>query len=1134
VAFVRIAHTKYGGENTFSMPAIDTTGANLIVLMVSHYADSDPPSVGDNKGNTANFVGLVPQIESGVISRERMYYCLNPNVGTGHVFTVTEGAGGSFYGSACVAAFSGAATSAGLDGQAGANDVGVTSIAPPTITPTQPGDLIVSGFGTSGTVSSLAAAGFTISDTTAINAYGNTQSASLAYQEQGAAAPITATWTWTPAARATTTVAAFKAATVSQSGSGEGVFGALAAEGSGYMPLLITGQGVLGALLASGSDTINPILVGEGWLGALSASGTGNAQTPGYLVGAHTKVAAEVTGTTPAIDTSGADLLVANITQYAASVTATFTDSKGNAWTPLPVRAGLGAREQLVYCQGGSINVGTGHTFTLAGGDSFYGSIQVAAFRGSAGGHTAAAGTVATSATSIQPGAVTPSLSGSLVVSGMQQADNSVGTTIGDGFTVLEILTPIAGVTSGGALAYLIQSGPTQPVNPTWSWTGSAWECAASIAVFPAVVSENFVNGSGALGALAATASGGMAMLADGAGVLPSIIAEGIGGMAGDGSGFGLLGPLSASGVIVQPNFITGEGVFGPLGASGTGASTQEIVGRMVIRPAGKAFVLDIADHSLLLHRVPGTVPAPAAFPLIATVTIAGSSYTFQEIDGVDLGDYEDPAGHFTQHCNKVTHPGLPFMTVFFRPDADGSRQEVLFELGRCFSGPAANMAAYTAVISRADGTVLATFNVPRHDWFSRWRWYSVERPARTTAAALMAAGLIPKYDFSLIAGKPPAMQGAATYAPMGLAGQSPDMSTGGGGAEIGPVTTFQAEWIATGNASSYRSMIAQAEAAGTWSFNHRDETTNGPLNAVTYPHASIQSADAATPLLAMISPNHWDTPHQPALNYLPFLLTGDPYYLEGMQFQANSTIFFQPWTFRPTFNVFDAIRAWAWSTRTMACCAKVTPDTVPPWLLPKSYFKANLDGNRDYVMATYVNRGIEPYITHRTFERKFGDGDPTSPEGTYTQPYMEAYCAIVLNWIAAMFPSEPLWMQAAVWKGDQGVKRTNGTSGWNRSIVSPYRQYLRLSTADPWLSWADSWALTASRFGFNPTADPNVMLDTVTFEYPQIWYAAIAPLAGMGVSGADACATWLRGQIQAQNAALTPGAVQHKWCIST
>ena len=29
------------------------------------------------------------------------------------------------------------------------------------------------------------------------------------------------------------------------------------------------------------------------------------------------------------------------------------------------------------------------------------------------------------------------------------------------------------------------------------------------------------------------------------------------------------------------------------------------------------------------------------------------------------------------------------------------------------------------------------------------------------------------------------------------------------------------------------------------------------------------------------------DTSHEPALNYLPFMLTGDPYYLEGLQFQA-------------------------------------------------------------------------------------------------------------------------------------------------------------------------------------------------------------------------------------------------------
>ena len=1128
MAYALLAHTALATETGGTTPAIDTTGADLLVVLVTQYSDSTPPSLSDSKGNTwtarPRYIGRFTQV--------RLYYCRGGSVGAGHTFSLSVG--DSFYGTIEVAAFSGSVASPfEADVFSNAGSLSVTSLATGSLTPSMSGSLLIAGIDPGDGTGLSIDSGFAITDFKA-PVSGQNQGGGLAYLIQGAAAPVNPTFSWTLAQDCVATLAVFQGALSSNDVNGGGTFGALLGEGLLVIPNTLDGVGLFGPLSATATNTQTPFLTGEGWLGGLSASGTGNAQTPGFQLVAHTAAATNTTGTTAAIDTGGADLLVANVTQYQASALGVLSDSKGNTWTPLTARSGAGARDRLFYCQGAGISVGAGHTFTLTQSDSFYGSLQVAAFRGSGGGATAEAGAVATAVTSIRPGTVLPTQPGALIVSGMVPMDGTSGVTIADGFTITDYTPWTSGVTEGGALAYLIQSGPTQPVNPTWSWTGSAWETAASIAVFNAVLSENLLTGSGGLGALAADGVGGMAATLDGGGTFPSIFAEGVGGMQGDASGSGLFGPLSAAGIIVQPNFVTGEGTFGPLGASGTGAATQALIGKFLMRPAGKAFVLDTVDHSLALHKVPGTAPAPASFPLTATITIGGMSYPFHEVDGTDLGDYQDPLGAFTQHCIRAVNPGLPDFRTYFRNDADGSRNEVVFELGSIFSGTPANMASYTAVITRDDGTVLATFNVPRHDWFSRWRWYSAERPARTTAAALQAANLIPKFDFSLIAGHPPAMQGAATYAPMGLAGQGNDMSAGGGGPEIGPVTQFQGEWLATGNASSYRSMIAQAEAAGTWSWHHRDEGTGAPLNAITYPHASIQSADAATPVLAKIAPNNWDTPHQPALNYLPFLLTGDPYYLEGLQFQANSTIYHQPWTFRPTYNVFDAIRAWAWSTRTMACAAKVTPDTVPAWLLPKSYFKQNLDGNRDYVMATFVNRGIEPYITHRTFERQFGDGDPSSPAGTYTQPYMEAYCGIVLNWIAAMFPTEPLWMQAAVWKGDQGVKRTNGTSGWNRAYVSPYRQYLRVSTADPWLNWADSWALTASRFGFDPAADSSVMQDPITFDYPQIWYAAIAPLASMGVPGAAECATWLRGQIQAQNNALSPGAVQHKWCIST
>src|SRR6185436_15976829 len=59
----------------------------------------------------------------------------------------------------------------------------------------------------------------------------------------------------------------------------------------------------------------------------------------------------------------------------------------------------------------------------------------------------------------------------------------------------------------------------------------------------------------------------------------------------------------------------------------------------------------------------------------------------------------------------------------------------------------AANLPAYTATITRRDGTT-ATVEAPSgHYWFGRWRWQSAPRPVRRTYAQLAAQNLIPHFD---------------------------------------------------------------------------------------------------------------------------------------------------------------------------------------------------------------------------------------------------------------------------------------------------------------------------------------------------------------------------------------------------
>lgn len=190
-----------GGAST----AIDTTGANLIVLSVSSYAGGTGLTVSDSKGNT--WTPLTQK--SGVNARCRLYYCASPVVGTGHTFSVT---GTGIYPAFDALAFSGAAASP-FDVENGATASGVTSVQPGSVMPSANGELIVTGMCSDGTFASGPSvdSGFTLDAwlgyTASVNMGGGG-----AYLVQTTAAAVNPTWSWSTARGAVAVVAAFKAA----------------------------------------------------------------------------------------------------------------------------------------------------------------------------------------------------------------------------------------------------------------------------------------------------------------------------------------------------------------------------------------------------------------------------------------------------------------------------------------------------------------------------------------------------------------------------------------------------------------------------------------------------------------------------------------------------------------------------------------------------------------------------------------------------------------------------------------------------------------------------------------------------------------------------------------------------------
>ena len=179
-AIVLIAHT---GTNVVPTGAIDSTGANLLVVVVGNYGSSG--GVTDNKGNVFS---LAYSVSDG--NYLRFYYSYNPVVGPGHNFTSS-----SPYCSVVAMAFSGAA-GIGLD-KFSQSLSHANNVQPGSITPSMDGELLVTACSGDGLVwpsASISGSGFTTVLENIAYAGGNGEPLVVSCIVQGAAAPANPTW----------------------------------------------------------------------------------------------------------------------------------------------------------------------------------------------------------------------------------------------------------------------------------------------------------------------------------------------------------------------------------------------------------------------------------------------------------------------------------------------------------------------------------------------------------------------------------------------------------------------------------------------------------------------------------------------------------------------------------------------------------------------------------------------------------------------------------------------------------------------------------------------------------------------------------------------------------------------------
>jgi hypothetical protein len=318
------------------------------------------------------------------------------------------------------------------------------------------------------------------------------------------------------------------------------------------------------------------------------------------------------------------------------------------------------------------------------------------------------------------------------------------------------------------------------------------------------------------------------------------------------------------------------------------------------------------------------------------------------------------------------SHPQLSasFAVRWYPGLSKQARVDVTLENAKTFQS-GAYVLDYDVAIDVGGRSVYAKTGL-KHYNHARWHqsawWDGASAPSihvRPNVAYLIASKAVSNYDQT----SKPSEGLLATFAkslnanntgPMTIGPVVAYMGTTGGRGDIGPLPVWSVSYLLSLDKRARDAMMAAAEGSGSWSIHYRDESTGQPLrvdseaNKNVTTHGNLLNVGPLPAPRFAATPYSPDVAHQPSLTYLPYLLTGDYYYLEELQFWAA----WNPLGTDPGNSGrgkgllrWHQVRGQAWALRTLGHTAYITPDAHPL----KDYFTKQLDNNLAFYHDTYV-----------------------------------------------------------------------------------------------------------------------------------------------------------------------------------
>lgn len=281
-------------------------------------------------------------------------------------------------------------------------------------------------------------------------------------------------------------------------------------------------------------------------------------------------------------------------------------------------------------------------------------------------------------------------------------------------------------------------------------------------------------------------------------------------------------------------------------------------------------------------------------------------------------------------------------------------------------------------VILTVDGNQVYSKTGLVHAHHTRWRkvfWWGGEPQVHIAhnTKYIIATKAVPNYDPNVVISPTAIANLKKTFVgtrtePMGNGMAVPAMGATGGRPDIGLLPGWIVTYLLTMDKDAKYVALGTADLAGSWSMHYRDKKTDKPISLYDYPYMTLlgNPGDTLNPATKQreafptcggvcTNTNQSDTSHAPNFSYLPYIVTGDYYYLEELQFWGMYNSFASNPGYRKNIQGLvspDQVRGQAWALRLIGEAGYITPDDDRM----KSHFTGIISSNIKWYDANYTN----------------------------------------------------------------------------------------------------------------------------------------------------------------------------------